>query len=490
MLSLRLRLADLASPNWQWSNDRWVSGDSWIKPAGSAALASKLVATEAHHFTASVQERKEGEAEFTALDMRPRRVRLTAGVFGTAPLYLMATGDELRGEWDLSELRSRLRTDRLVPRVVSRTLSRQHRYTMDTLFEGVYRLTERATAVFTSDGLSVTYPEPAEHVLKPRTLRADVDPLTALDSLLSGVVDQAPAPTGRVGLELSGGADSGNVAVSVSARGDGVIHSFGLVLGGALGVQQRERRRALTGHLGFRDTAVPAVQHPPFVPGGVRARGVPHDPAGEFYQEAFDVLREQAALRGCEVIFTGHGGDEVNAHHSRTSAELPPVEHVPWLGPVATEALAEVDEDLAPIPVLPIPTLMAFGRHNPGYLRAGVWPVAPLAHPRIVRFMEQLPAAYKRGKTLFRDRLRRAGLPESVAAPAEPENFLPLMEAGLRTYGLPALDRMARDSLLVDLGYVDPKALALACEHARHVPVVPDLLCDTLALEIGLRTFA
>jgi hypothetical protein len=163
---------------------------------------------------------------------------------------------------------------------------------------------------------------------------------------------------------------------------------------------------------------------------------------------------------------------------------------VPWLGPTATDALAAVNENLAPIPMLPVPTLMASGRHNTGYLRAGVWPVAPLAHPRIMRFMEQLPAEHRRGKSMFRERLRRAGLPESVAAPAEPENFLPLMEAGLRVYGLPELTRMVRESLLVDLGYVDPKALALACEHAERAPVVPDLLCDTLALEIGLRSLA
>ncbi|MGW7072202.1 hypothetical protein ACWGII_26125 [Streptomyces sp. NPDC054855] len=64
------------------------------------------------------------------------------------------------------------------------------------------------------------------------------------------------------------------------------------------------------------------------------------------------------------------------------------------------------------------------------------------------------------------------------------------METGLRTYGLPLLDRMLRGSLLVDLGYVDPKALAPARDHAERAPTVPDLLCDTRALEIGLRALA
>ncbi|WP_351230758.1 hypothetical protein [Streptomyces sp. NPDC002133] len=102
--------------------------------------------------------------------------------------------------------------------------------------------------------------------------------------------------------------------------------------------------------------------------------------------------------------------------------------------------------------------------------------------------MEQLPHEHKRGKALFRERIRRAGLPEWVAAPAEPENFLAVLEKGLRSYGLPVLDDMLKESILVDLGYVDGKALAQARRNADSAPVVPDLLCDVVALEVGLRS--
>ena len=63
-------------------------------------------------------------------------------------------------------------------------------------------------------------------------------------------------------------------------------------------------------------------------------------------------------------------------------------------------------------------------------------------------------------------------------------------ESGLRTYGLPLLDEMLTDSLLIDLGYVDADALSRARDHAERTPAVPDLLCDTLALEVGLRSLA
>ncbi|WP_330239199.1 asparagine synthase-related protein [Streptomyces sp. NBC_00525] len=435
-----------------------------------------------------MEENKQGEADFVEAVMTSGEARLTVGVFGTAPLYLLENAGELHVSWDLATLRPYLSVERLVPRVVARTLTRQHRYTSDTVFDGVYRLTERASAVFTASGLTVLYPEPAEHVLEPRTLRPGVDPLASFDRLLTDVVREAPCTTGCMGVELSGGADSGNVALSVKATGFPQVHSFGLLVGGTSGGPQRERRRAYADHCGFQDTTVPAMRYPPFCPGGVRALRRPHDPAGAFYQEAFDALRTQMAVRRCEVVFTGSGGDEVNAHHSRTSAELPSPEPVPWLGPAAVRARTEVNEQLAPIPVLPVPTLMAFGMHNPGHLRAGVWPMSPLAHPRIIRFMEQLPHEYKRGKALFRERIRSAGLPDAVASPAEPENFLTVLETGLRRYGLAMLDTMLKESVLVDLGYVDGKALAKARKDAGAAPVVPDLLCDVLALEAGLRS--
>lgn len=45
-------------------------------------------------------------------------------------------------------------------------------------------------------------------------------------------------------------------------------------MGGRIGLLQRDRLRALRDHLGLRDNAVPAMQHPPFVPGAVRERGL------------------------------------------------------------------------------------------------------------------------------------------------------------------------------------------------------------------------
>ncbi|MEU0085099.1 asparagine synthase [Streptomyces sp. NPDC006274] len=353
MLSMRLRLDDLHEPKWRPAGGRWISGESGIEPANVSTLVIEVNDNQAPRIRVRVKECKRDEADFVELIMEPGQARLAAGAFGTAPLYLTEQDGELHASWDLSALRPQLRADRLVPRVVARTLTRQHRYTSQTLFEGVYRLTERASATFTPSGLTLHHPEPAEHVLEPRTLRPGVDPLATLDELLTDVIRQVPTATGCVGVELSGGADSGNVALAVNAVRFREVHSFGLLVGGSSGRQQRERRRAFVEYCGFRDTAIPAMRHPPFCPGGVRALCKPHDPAGAFYQEAFDVVREEAAAWRCEIMFTCSGGDEINAHHSRTQARLPTPQSLPWLGSKAVRVLAEVNDHLAPIPVCP-----------------------------------------------------------------------------------------------------------------------------------------
>ncbi|WP_405642585.1 hypothetical protein [Streptomyces uncialis] len=266
MLSMCLRLADLQEPRWRSDGGRWVNGESWVEPANVSVLVMEINDDRTPCVRMRVKECTRDEADFVELAMEPGAARLSAGVFGTAPLYVMAGGGELHASWDLTALRPRLRIDHLVPRVVARTLTRQHRYTSETLFEGIHRLTERAAATFTGSGLRIRYPEPAEHILEPRTLRPGIDPVASFDELLTEVIRQTPMMTGCVGVELPGGADSGNVALAVKAARVPEAHSFGVLVGGDTGIQQAERRGALVEHCGFHDTTVPAVRHPPFCP--------------------------------------------------------------------------------------------------------------------------------------------------------------------------------------------------------------------------------
>lgn len=67
VLSLRLRLADLETPNWQWANGRWACGESWIAPANVSALVAILNNDDPQRVTLTVREFKGEEAEFAAV---------------------------------------------------------------------------------------------------------------------------------------------------------------------------------------------------------------------------------------------------------------------------------------------------------------------------------------------------------------------------------------------------------------------------------------
>jgi asparagine synthase (glutamine-hydrolysing) len=406
VLSLRLHLWDLCSIRWIWTEDRWTNGNSWLRPVSTPALRTRLVHDQSGRAAFVIQERSEASltadhepsqvndvhtvvarvhassGEYLTVLLEPGGVRLTAGPFGTAPLYLAQRRDLLLGSWHLPDVRALIRPDELLNRAVTRRLTRQARYTTDTVLSGVRRLTERATATVTHAGLTVAYPDPAEHVLHPRRVRPGADVVDAFGELLTQIMVRTAVASGPAGVELSGGADSATVALALAPMHQQPVHSYGLVLDGEVGEQQRERRAALVEHFGPIDAAVDACTHPPFAPTGVRGLGMAHDPTSAYYREAFDALRDAAQAGGTRLICTGLGGDELCAHHPDEYVAGPLAAEIPaWLGLVARAALADIDVNLAPVAPITQPTLMAFGTHNPAYLAAGICRYRPWRTP-------------------------------------------------------------------------------------------------------------
>lgn len=480
MLSLHLDLEDLAVPDWRWDTDQWRTRRSWVQPLNHPLLDHGLT-QRPDGVNLWVRERTNTAGEFTMVRTRSGKVRIDVGPYGTAPIYLATTGPLLYASWDITVLAPYCRTP--LDRAVVRALTRRHRYSTDTPFAGVYRLTERATATFTHAGLSIAYPPPAKHLLQPRVLREGSDPIDAFDRVLGGVLDRYPA-TGGVGIELSGGVDSANVALSVSRHTAQPI-SLGLIFRDTMGLAQVARRATIVQRFGLRDTTIKAHEHPP-LQGEIRRR--PHDPCADTYLEAFTHLAAAAVDCGIRVLCTGFGGDELLAPrpHERTQlSPTPPI--VPWLGLRARAALDEIDANIAPVAPVPLPTLLSFAARNPTYLRYGIWPISPLADPLMVRFGESLPWAWRQRKRVARERLRRAGLPDRITNPTVPEHFLDLMQHGLRMHGLATARRMLTDgSILIDAGFVDPDAFTQALLNAENAATVPGVLYDTVATEMGL----
>ncbi|WP_156993442.1 hypothetical protein [Pseudonocardia acaciae] len=96
--------------------------------------------------------------------------------------------------------------------------------------------------------------------------------------------------------------------------------------------------------------------------------------------------------------------------------------------------------------------------------------------------------AWRTSKRLFRLRLARAGFTPAVTEPRNPESFDDTMRDALRRHAPRLLARMLAESVLVDLGFVNPDSLTTTLRRLRRGSPAPPLLYDMLAVEVGLRS--
>jgi asparagine synthase (glutamine-hydrolysing) len=489
MLRFHIHGDDIPGP-WPWRHAAWHSGPSAINPLQFPILA----ATAAHEnggVTFTVRENRP-DGDHTEVRVGPNRsITITAGTGGTAPLYVATDGNRLVASWDPADLAPYAHADALSPTVIARLLTRRHRYSSDTLFATIRRLTAGATITWNrADGLSVCYPEPVAHVARPRRLRTGADPVAHLGALLDRSVNEVcERHRDALAVELSGGLDSTNVALSVAQCTPGPVLSGGLIVAGPTGRAQIDRRRTIVEHLGFRDLAVPAADHLPLAPGGPRTPWRPHYPDGDVYQEAFDVLRAGLHAARGSVVFTGFGGDEImglvpDERTGKTRLPTPPA----WLDRRARDALADVDTGCSPVTKVALPTLVVFAARHPTYLRAGLWPIAPFTSAELSQFGRSLPVEWRTGKELLRQRLTRVGLPRTVTHPLRPESFAATMRAALSRHASGLLADMLDHSVLIARGFVRRAAVETLYRHARDGRALPPLIYDMLALDIGIRS--
>lgn len=506
---------------WTWDVDRWINGSNWIRPYRHS-LIEHVAVTDGRSGFIVVRERTDDapaaqknpcvarvntEAyqvlklqalawplEFFLVECEnDGAYHLHTGTWGTAPVYVAeAPWGRLEGSWALPDLRHRMRLNDLNPLTVARALVARHRYASDTLFSGIHQLTERARAEYSpTRGLVLHYPEPAVHA-RPRALHPDVDLIAVYEDELAEAINLWSYYPEETAVELSGGIDSANVAMSLAGFG---FWSYALMLDGQVGLQQARRRQQLIQFAGFRDFQVPAMGYPPLSPGGAREHGDPLNPFDEAYHEAVERILTVAGEHGVTTVFTGDGGDELlslrGAEWSsagKTPGRLNPKSTPPtWIGRRTAELVDHVNDDLAPTTVINEASLLGFACRTPLFMVAGMWPLSPLCSPRLIRFAEQLPTEWRQDKRLARERLRRLGFTDYVVNPPLRETFTHVMEHGLRRYGMPMVAKLLPESALVDLGYVDPDRLRETHDRVTSSGSVDTSLFAFLRLELGLR---
>ncbi|MBI4280496.1 MAG: hypothetical protein HY660_18740 [Armatimonadetes bacterium] len=552
MIRLCLHRSDL-SLAWQPDQHGWRAGCSHVAPFLHPAIEAYAVASEAQTLFV-VRERLHGngtrrpapgaargfgirhvragelrkwlaEAEAWPLDSilvlvsRGGRAgtgtaELRAGSRGTAPVYLVESGDTLWGDWDPVALYAHMRDRSLRFDLASHFLiSFGTPYSRQTLFPRMQRLTERAHASWgvragpagAARPLIIAYP-PALEPPRPGSAVPSADVVGAFGALVAWSMRRwIDAGQPAIYSHLSGGLDSGTVAGVGASLVPGAVHTFGLIMPGSSGAAQQRRRHALVRRFRFVDWSWPAVTHLPLTPRSRRVvehRVVPWE---ECYVEAFEVLLQRVRARGGQVLFTGSGGDELtylqwaelDQEQRRRlvkeifvdRARLPS-----FVTRRAREAYYDTFRtlDRAPAGAVPSSVFDASAAVAPLYLSHGIWPVHPLGMAEVYRFCQTLPAEWRKDRALARRLLKHLGCPASMYQPRSHEDFGPVMESSLCGPARPLFERLFKTSRLADLELIDGKRLVRCYEdYCAHGP---DARRDTgvqfygaAVLELALR---
>lgn len=495
---IKLRLTPYADDSvWSWNGNRYstANGSSEVAPYAHP-MVEHLAVTDGHRTLIAVRERVAGRptcapeprnvspaeydtargladqwpADYVLVETAPQRpARVTAGACRTSPLYLAHDDTTLHGSWDMADLRHHITG--LNPREVARLLIYRPRYSSDTPFRGIHRLTERATAHY-GGHLFLRYPDPALHS-GPRDLAPDADVLGAFVEAMDDAMDLRPLDPAKTVFHLTGGFDSGTLATRAAERFPGQLNTSALLIGGPGRAQQIRRRKEMRAAVPFadRDTLIDAMVDTPLHHDCARAHGALISPYEEPLHYPFTRMTKALAAHGAHTVVTGLCGDEMVAlsqaeYPHKAMGDVKDVSLLPWIGKRAAAAQEFADDGIAPPAVVNSMSLLSLETTAPVLLREGIWPVHPFADPGMVQLGEWLPMDWRELKQLQRRRLAALSLSEDVTHPAERESFAEVVQHALTTYGQPLFASMLREgSALFDDGLVSPGGLRQAVQR-------------------------
>jgi hypothetical protein len=459
-------------------------------------LRPAIVRTAPREFDQVTAMARQWPTDYLLIETERRRlVRVTAGPTRSTPLYLAHSGGVLHGSWDMGRLRPFAAG--LNPKEATRMLAYRPRYSFETAFTGIWRLTERAVATFSGD-LYIRYPDPVPHAT-PRDLADGADVLAGFAGAIDAALGLRPLDAAATTFHLTGGLDSGSIATQATRHWPGALNTATLVITGPGREHQIRRRSEIRSRVPFgsHDVQVDTRERLMFSPDCDRTSGEPISPYDEPLYEHMTTLNAQIAALGAHTVVSGLGGDEMVAVGSAESeqAALDKTENfdLPWLGPVARAALPYGDDQIAPPAMAGGITLLAAECVAPPLLRVGLWPVHPFAEPPLVALGDQLPFHWRELKQLQRRHLAIFGLSDDACNPRARESFAELVGQSLLVNGLPLLQRILdQGSPLIEAGLLDPDGLKAALAELEDGPYSEDpwsKLVEVITLDQAARAF-
>jgi asparagine synthase (glutamine-hydrolysing) len=425
-----------------------------------------------------------------------QRVRVRAGVFGSAPIYCRATADRLVLSWDLADF---FTTPMAINfEVASHFLGLGGTYSAQHLCCGITMLTERASLFVEPSKARYCYPEAIE-APTPFAHERGEDPIATFGELLDRAISKRPLTASQVAVELSGGMDSATVASAVTSI-LGPISSRGILLSGEQRGAQVSRRERVIRRLGLCDETVNIDAYPPTLdlrPASQR-KEYPH---AELYLEAFSALWGSARSQGCEFLFTGVGGDELfpSYQNEREQEESRPSQTVVGqarayasglLTPRALTASRSLNGFDAPTGPVPVSALLAGMCQAPHLLRNGLWPVNFLSDPSVVAFCHRLPKEGRQSRDTMRRYLKASMGEDLFPRPYVKETFAAVLP-NLISQQTKVIAAQLRDCALADMGLINQRAVlkllgevAATLKDAPTAPLVAFLWLERFVRQV------
>jgi len=510
MLKFRLNRGDLSRP-WRTSPEGWSAGNSQLTPYRHPALED-FAAAAGDRVLFVVRERFAGapppktdmqqpaalsaraleavlaecldwplQRILVLIDRRVGALQIHSGSWGTAPVFALERDDSLWGDWDASALYDLARGVALEPALTAHFLiAFDCPYSRRTLIPDIQALTERTTAHWglASDGtrlpLRIDYPEPVSRP-RPRQLKPGADPSGMYGEMLSAVIRRwLDSSEALPCAELSGGLDSGSVAVAAAGVCDRPLTTLGIVVPGDRGAAQQARRRELCDRFGFHDLLLDARTALPFGLNSRRLRERAVIPWEDCYHEAVEAMLALLPNAPQKLLLNGLGGDELffphwseldeDARRHRLAETRLERERIPeFLSQQTYQIYRDSSDGLDRAPLAPVPTsaLAAVAIGSNLYMQHGYWPISPFCAPELVRFCRSLPPEWRADRRLQRVFLANAGCSRQVTHPALKENFNDVMAQGLRA-ARPLLRNLFQNSRLAATGWLDAGKLLAA----------------------------
>lgn len=487
MIKAAIAFSDLSSEV-QLQDGRLHFGDSSISPYRHRALETVVVRTRGHWFATFRERAANGpssppsrlvsidvesfhqayrEALLWPLDylivevaQEGCRIKLRAGILGTAPVYCRTTGEEMAVSYDLADF---LKTPCLLDTgIISRRLRLHMDYSARQIISGVVMLTERSVLFARPGEAGFQYPPSFETQGSPDESSPDHDALSLQRHLTKAVLAR-PIVTGAAAVELSGGMDSSAVACALGGRVNSVT-SLGIRLEND--ESQASRRAAVVQAFGLHDLTVDMGDFPPSLDLRPDAARIEY-PLADFYLEAFEHLWDSARSLGHDMLFTGVGGDQL--FPLRTDEPRPPN---PQGEAIASLAQRRADGLLTPkaraasrtlssldAPSGPLQTSVLTSNvcQSPHLLKRGLWPVSPLADPHLVTYCRQLPLNCRRDRETMRRYLQEQLSEDIFPIGYKKETFAPVLPPLIATYAQQIRTQL-RECALADMGLVDQDA--------------------------------